>query len=195
MQRIHTFLVSLMFVFVVSSALHAESFEIDPEHSSVTFKIRSWFFHTEGKFKEFQGVIEYDPSDFSTWSTNAAIQAASIDTGIAKRDKHLRSDDFFNVEKFPTITFKSIGVTKVTETSAHINGELTLHGVTKPVVLNLERDKAKDAKDESRVHFIATTSINRKDFGISWSRAAEGGGLTIGHKVKILIQVEAIQKT
>ena len=195
MKRIRAFLYGLLIIFILSPIVYAKNFEIDPQRSLVAFKIRSWFLHVDGRFMQFRGSIHYDPKDPSSWSTNATIQAASIDTHIARRDKHLRSEDFFDVEKFPTMTFQSTGVTEVNETSAKLKGKLTLHGVTKPVVLDLRmKSSGEGEKDKTRARFTATTKINRKDFGIVWNRAIEGGGLVIGNEVNVTIEVEAILK-
>ena len=193
MEKIRSFLYGLLITFILSPVVHAGTFEIDPSHSFVAFKIRSWFLHVDGRFTEFKGSIQYDPKDPSSWSTHATIQAVSIDTHITRRDKHLRSEDFFDVEKFPTMTFQSTGVTEVNETSAKLKGKLTLHGVTKPVVLDLRmKSSGEGEKDKTRARFTATTKINRKDFGIVWNRAIEGGGLVIGNEVNVTIEVEAI---
>lgn len=196
MKRIRSFFCALTLVLLLSPVLYAKTFEIDPHHSAVAFKIRNLFLHVDGRFTEFKGSIHYDPKDPSSWSTNATIQAASIDTRITRRDKHLRSADFFDVEKFPIMTFISTGVTDVTETGAKLKGELTLHGVTKPVVLDLRmKGSGEDAKDKTRARFTATTKINRKDFGLVWNRAVEGGGFVIGNEVTVTIEVEAILRS
>ena len=195
MKQVRFFLWSFLLSVILSPALHAATYEIDPAQSEVKFKIRSWFFHVGGRFKDFKGSVQYDPKDSSSWSTEAVIQTSSIDTKIGSRDKHLRSPDFFDAARFPAITFKSTGVSNVTASSAKLNGELTLHGVTKPVVLDLKIKDGGDAKDQTHAHFTATGTLDRKDFGMTWNKAAEGGGMIIGHDVKVTIEIEAVRKS
>ena len=171
----------------------AAPYKIDSDHSTVGFKIHHLLSYVNGRFNQFEGAFDYDPEKPDTWKAAVAIQAASIDTNVAPRDKHLRSADFFDVEKFPTITFKSTGVTDVTPTSAKLPGLLTLHGIEKPVVLHLEiHGVLKDPWGNTKAGFTATTKINRKDFGLTWNKALETGQWLVGEEVLITLEVEGI---
>lgn len=172
----------------------AATYTIDADHSSVTFKIRHLFSKVTGNFNQFEGTIEYEPGKPETWETQALIQAASIDTNVEKRDNHLRSKEFFDVEKFPTITFKSARVTDAATEGAKLHGDLTIHGVTKPVVLDLAiHGVGDDPWGNTRAGFTATTKIDRKEFGITWNQPVVGG-LMLGDEVEITLEVEGLLK-
>lgn len=171
----------------------AATYQIDTDHTTVSFKIRHLLSYVQGHFREFEGSFDYDPEKPDTWKVSAAIQAASIDTNVAPRDKHLRSKDFFEVETFPTLTFQSTGVKDVTASNAKVEGLLSIHGIEKPVVLDLEiHGVAKDPWGNVRAAFTATTTINRKDFGLTWNQAVETGQLLVGEEVAITLEVEGI---
>lgn len=183
----------LLSVFLFGPTALAAPYKIDPDHTSVTFKIRHVLSHVPGRFNQFEGSFDYDPEKPETWKVNATVQAASIDTNVAPRDKHLRSPDFFDVAKYPTLTFVSTGVTDVTPTSAKLNGLLTIHGVEKPVVFDLEiNGVAKDPWGNVRASFTATTKVNRKDFGLTWNQALETGQFLVGEEVVIALEVEGL---
>lgn len=176
-------------------AAWATQYEIDQAHSTVNFKIRHLFSYTNGTFKEFSGKFNYVPGKPEEWTAEAVIQAKSIDTNVADRDTHLRSADFFDVEKFPTLTFKSTKVTDVSGDSAKLHGMLSLHGVEKPVVLDLKaHGEGKDPWGNVRSGFTATTKLNRKDFGLEWNKALETGQLLVGEEVEVTLEVEGIAK-
>ena len=178
-----------------SHSAQAATYALDADHTTVEFKIRHLFSYVRGTFDQFEGTIEYDPAHPETWKTTATIQAASIDTRVAERDKHLRSKDFFEVETYPTLTFASTSVTDATATGAKLQGNLTLHGVTKPVVLDVEiHGVGKDPWGNTRAGFTATTTINRKDFGLTWNKAVEAGQLLVGEEVQITLEVEGLLK-
>ena len=171
----------------------ATSYAIDPDHTTVSFKIRHIFSRVEGTFNEFQGSFDYVPDHPEQWKASATIQAASIDTRVAKRDDHLRSPDFFDAATFPTITFTSAKVTDVTASSAKLLGLLTMHGVEKPVALDLVvHGEGKDPRGVLRSGFTATTTIHRKDFGLNWNKALESGQLLVGEDVEITLEVEGV---
>ncbi|MBI3307471.1 MAG: polyisoprenoid-binding protein [Candidatus Omnitrophica bacterium] len=173
----------------------AANYNLDPDHTSINFKIRHLFSKVSGNFTQFEGKVEYDPDKPETWKTTATIQAASIDTRVPPRDKHLRSKDFFDVEKFPTLTFESTKVTDVADGRAKLHGNLTIHGVTKEVVFDLEiHGVGKDPWGNVRAGFTATAKINRKDFGLNWNEAVETGQLLVGEEVEITLEIEAIQE-
>ena len=180
-------------LFLFGTSASAATYKIDPDHTTVGFKIRHLLSNVQGRFNHFDGTFDYDPEKPDTWKTTATIQAASIDTNVAPRDKHLRSADFFDVEKFPTLTFTSTGVTEVTATGAKLSGLLTLHGIEKPVVLDLEiHGVAKDPWGNVKAGFTATMKINRKDFGLTWNQALETGQFLVGDEANITLEVEGI---
>lgn len=184
-----------LFFFSLSSSVSAAEYKIDPQHTTVSFKVRHLLSYVEGRFNEFEGTFKYDPEKPETWKADMTVQAAGIDTNVAPRDKHLRGPDFFDVEKFPTLTFKSTDVTDVTPSGAKLNGLLTLHGIEKPVVFDLQiHGTIKDPWGNSLAAFTAATVINRKDFGLTWNQAAEAGQLLVGEEVTITLEVSGIQK-
>jgi len=173
----------------------AATYTLDADHTAVSFKVRHLFSYVRGTFNQFEGTFEYEPGAPDTWKANAVIQADSIDTRVKERDKHLRSKDFFEVDKFPAITFVSTKVTDVTPEGAKLHGDLTIHGVTRPVVLDLAIHGAgKDPWGNVRSGFTATTAINRKDFGLTWNQALEAGKVLVGDEVEITIEVEGLLK-
>lgn len=193
MKRLKLCTFIFLAILFVNSRAFAATFAIDSDHSTVSFKIRHLLSNVQGNFRKFEGVFDYDPEKPNTWKANATIDAASIDTNVEKRDNHLRSADFFDVAKFPTIRFTSTEITEATETGAKLHGILSMHGVEKPVVLDLEiYGIAQDPTGGTRAGFTATTVINRKDFGISWNKALEAGQLLVGEEVKITIEVEGV---
>lgn len=172
------------------------TYSIDKAHSEVTFQVRHLLTKVRGRFSEFEGTINYDPAKPEASSVEATIQAASIDTNEPQRDAHLKSADFFDVEKFPTLTFKSTGVTKKSDDTYELSGDLTIHGVTKPVTLAVTAlGSARDPWGVDRVAFEAETTINRKDFGLNWNAALETGGFLVGDDVKIMLSVQAVPKS
>ncbi|MBI4430143.1 MAG: polyisoprenoid-binding protein [Candidatus Omnitrophica bacterium] len=171
----------------------AVTYKLDTTHTTVGFKIRHLFSWVQGTFNEFEGTFDYDPEHPETWKTEAAIQAASIDTRVEQRDKHLRSADFFAVETYPTITFKSTQITDATAEVAKVNGLLSIHGVEKPVVLDLQiHGVGKDPWGNTRAGFTASVKINRKDFGLNWNELLETGQVLVGEEVFITIEVEGL---
>ncbi len=182
-------------VLLLAPTAWATTYTIDVDHTTVGFKIRHLFSKVSGTFDQVEGSFDYVPGKPEVWKTTATIQAASINTRVAPRDKHLRSKDFFEVETYPTITFISTGVTDATATIAKLNGVLTIHGVEKPVTLDLEiHGEAKDPWGNQRSGFTATTTINRKDFGLNWNEVVETGQLLVGEEVEITLEVEGIAK-
>ncbi len=163
----------------------------DPVHSTVGFKIRHLFSNVEGHFKKFTGEIQVDPDHPETASVSCSIETTTIDTGNAKRDEHLRTADFFDVVKFPAMTFKSKKVTVLGPDSATVVGDLTLHGVTKDVTLNVKLlGKGKGMKGSLTSGWEATTRIKRSEFGLVWGKVVEGTDL-VGDDVDIDLQIAA----
>ena len=176
--------------------LCAATYKIDPTHSAVTFEISHLTISkVHGRFDRFAGSIDYEPGKPNLWKAQAAIDVASINTNVEARDKHLRSADFFNVEKFPSMIFKSTGVSKVRGMKGRLQGELTLLGVTKPVVLEVEGSgPVKDPWGDERLGAVARTKINRKDFGMVWNKTLDNGGLMIGEEVEIVLELECVKE-
>jgi polyisoprenoid-binding protein YceI len=170
--------------------------KIDGMHSEADFAIKHMSISTvHGTFRGISGTITYDPADVAKSGVEATIDVTSVDTGVAPRDKHLKSPDFFDTDKFPTMTFKSTSVHKAGD-HYDVTGDLTLHGVTKPVVLKLEDPgKAETGMDGKSVHrgFTATTTINRKDFGLTWNGTLKSGDAVLGDDVKIELDIEGSQ--
>ena len=178
-----------------SPAAWATTYKIDPNHSTVSFKVRHLVSNVRGMFNQFDGSFTYVPDHPEQWKAAATIQAASIDTRVEKRDNHLRSKDFFDAATYPTITFTSTEVTDATPTSGKLHGLLMIHGVEKPVVLDLDiHGEGKDPWGNMRSGFTATTRIDRKDFGLTWNKAVETGQLLVGDEVDITLEVEGVVK-
>ena len=194
-RRLIIGLCSLALLLTVGQPVWAATYALDPDHTAVSFKIRHLFSHVMGTFDQFEGTFDYEPGQPATWKASAVIQAASINTRVKERDHHLRSKDFFEVEKYPTLTFQSTKVTDVTAIGAKLQGTLTIHGVEKPVVLDLTiHGVGKDPWGNTRAAFTATTKINRKEFGLTWNKALETGQLLVGEEVEITIDVEGLLK-
>ena len=173
----------------------AASYTIDPDHTSVSFKIRHLFSNVQGQFTQFEGTFQLDLDKPETASASGTIKTDSINTNVKERDNHLRSADFFDVAKYPTIDFKTTKITEATKEHAKAEGLLTIHGVEKPVVMDVDIHGAgKDPWGNVRAAFTATTKINRKDFGLTWNQALETGQLLVGEEVTITIEAEGILK-
>ncbi len=178
-----------------SSASQAAVYQVDADHTTVSFKIRHLFSKVQGNFKKYEGTLEYEPGKPETWNASGTIDVNSIDTNVPERDKHLKSADFFDVEKFPTISFKTTKVVESSETNAKLEGLLTMHGVEKPVLLDVDiLGVGKDPWGNVRASFTVKTQISRKDFGIVWNEKLESGGVLLGEEIDIILEVEGIQK-
>ena len=184
-------------IFLASLPLFAaDLYNIDKVHSAAEFKIRHMVSQVGGKFDDFGGSVNFDKANPANSTVEFTIQTASIDTATPDRDKHLRSADFFDVEKYPTITFKS---TKIAagglKDSYNVTGNLTMHGVTKTVTLPVAfLGFVKDPWGNDRAGFELETTLNRKDYGIVWNQALDAGGYLLGDDVKIAINLEAVKK-
>jgi polyisoprenoid-binding protein YceI len=171
--------------------------EIDPAHTSAQFAVRHLMVSTvRGEFSKVNGTVTLNEQDPTQSTVEATIDAASLNTRIAKRDEHLKSPDFFDVARYPTITFKSKKIEAAGDGKFKVTGDLTMHGVTKEVVLNVEGTPKpiKDPTGKLRIGGGAATRINRKDFGINYNRVLETGGVVVGDEVDITIDVELTQK-
>ena len=167
----------------------------DTGHSAVNFSVRHMMFgKTRGQFNRWQGRLQLVPEKLTSSSVEVTIDASSIVTGDEQRDTHLRSADFLDAEKFPTLTFRSTRVDDLGGGNLRILGDLTVHGTTREVVLEAEYGgNTKDPWGNNRAGFGARTSIDRTDFGLKWNMALEAGGIVVGNKVDIEIEVEAVQ--
>ena len=173
------------------------TYQVDQDHSSFQFKVRHMTVsNVKGEFNKVKGVVKIDENDITNLTVEVNIEAASVNTDHAKRDDHLRSEDFFYVAKYPTITFVSKKVTRVDENRLKVVGDLTIRGVTKEITVDVEgpTPEVKDPGGNIRRGATGTSKINRKDFGIAWSKVLDGGGLVVGDEVNISIEVELVRK-
>lgn len=176
-------------------ALHGATYTIDPAHSKAQFSVRHMMVsNVRGEFTKISGTVDYDQQNPTAIRIDATIDATSINTGEPKRDAHLKSPDFFDTTKHPVLTFKSKSARK-TGFGLAVTGELTIHGVTREVVLDVEgpTTEIKDMMGSLRRGATATARINRRDFGLTWNAALETGGLVVGDQVSITIDVEAVR--
>jgi polyisoprenoid-binding protein YceI len=165
---------------------------IDRSHSEVGFQVRHLLSKVRGRFTEFEGIIEFDPSAPASSRVDVTIQARSIDTGEADRDKHLRSADFFEVDTHPALAFKSTSVTPGGENRYDVAGDLTIHGMTRQVTLPASfLGSAQDPWGNTKFVFEAELTLNRKDFGLTWNAALETGGFLVGDEVKVTLSIQA----
>ncbi len=170
-------------------------YDIDVTHSAIHFYVRHMVISkVHGRFAKWTGKVELDPSNLTTAKVEVRIDAASIDTQVSDRDAHLKSPDFFDVAKYPELVFTSKKVEKSGD-GYRVAGELTMHGVTKPVVLEAEfNGTGKDPWGNERAGFSAKASLDRKDYGLTWNKALEAGGVLVGDKVEISIELEAVKQ-
>jgi len=181
---------------MTASADTISTWNIDPTHSSAEFKVKHLMIsHVKGHFPKLSGVLTLDESDLAKSSVEAAIDVTSIETRDPQRDGHLKSADFFDVEKFPTMTFKSTSVNPGSAGEGTVTGDLTIRDVTKSVVFHVEgpTDPVKDPWGNHRVAVSATTKISRKEFGLTWSAPLETGGVMIGDEVIITLDVQFVK--
>ena len=169
---------------------------IDNTHSEVSFSVRHMMIsNVRGRFEDFKGTVYFDEAEPEKSTVNVEINAASINTRDANRDNHLRSPDFLNVEKYPTITFQCKQVERVDDTHGRIIGDLTIRGVTHEVVLNTEyAGQSKSPWGTFSAGFSATTKFNRKDWGLTWNQNLETGGLLVGDMITVNIELEIIKQ-
>jgi polyisoprenoid-binding protein YceI len=170
----------------------AVTWAIDANHSELVFRIRHLVSRVNGTFREWGGTVTADPANLAGGAVDVTIKTASIDTRNERRDNHLRTGDFFLADSFPEITFKSRSV-KVEGENVTVAGDLTMRGVTKPVVLEGRYLGITGTPGKRRLGFEASTRVNRLDYGVKWNRAAEGGGAVLGDEVDIVITVAAVE--
>jgi len=195
MRRIAIMGFAVLFL-ALPAVVPAATWEFDAAHTGVHFKVRHLMVsHVRGDFEKVSGTIVYDEQDISRSSAEITIDAASINTRVAKRDAHLKSPDFLDTEKFPLIVFRSKKVEKAGEGKVRMTGDLTIRGVTREVVLDIEgpTPPIKDLEGKTRVGGTASTTIKRKDFGLTWNKAIETGGVVVGDGVEITIDIEIVK--
>ena len=180
-------------VLISAGAFAADSFVIDKNHSEAIFQVRHMVSRVSGRFDDFAGTITVDRANPSVSSVEFTIKAPSIDTGVADRDKHLRSADFFDAEKYPEITFKSTAIKPSGRKDVYdVTGTFTMRGVTKTITLPVEfLGFIKDPRGNERAGFSTHTTLNRKDYGINWNRALDNGGALLSDDVDVTVNIEA----
>jgi len=177
------------------AAAARETWVVDKAHSMTQFKIRHLMSNVTGRFRDFDATVAIDRADPARSSVEFTIQAASIDTSENTRDEHLRSPDFFEATKYPTISFKSSVVTPKSATRFDVTGDLTMHGVTRRITLPVEfLGFGKDARGNERAGFNIETTLDRKEYNITWNRLLDEGGLLLGDEVKVMIDLELVKK-
>jgi polyisoprenoid-binding protein YceI len=190
--------VSLFFVLSLPVFVFGAAWQIDPDHSSFQFKIRHLTVsNVKGNFsKVIKGSLLFDDKDIPATKGEVVIDAASVNTSHAKRDEHLRGPDFFDVARYPTITFVSRQVTQTGPDQLRVVGDLTLHGVTREIAIDLQgpTPEVKDPWQSFRRGFTGATKINRKDFGMTWNKALDSGGMIVGDEVEISVEIEIVRK-
>jgi len=188
-------LLSLLATPLFAQEAAPDVFGVDKAHSSTAFKVRHMMSNVTGNFRDFDAVITLDRENPAKSSVEFTIQSTSIDTDNNNRDEHLRSPDFFEVAKYPTITFKSKSVKPKSKTEFVVTGDLTMHGVTKRITLPVTfLGFGKDPRGNEKGGFEIETTLNRKDFGIVWNRAIDEGGVLLGDDVKVSIDLEVGKK-
>lgn len=198
MRRFHILAVAATVALLSAAAVaQAVQYQIDPVHSSAHFSVRHMMVsNVRGEFAKVTGTVVYDPKNLKASSVEAVIDATTINTHEPKRDDHLKSPDFFDVAKYPTLTFKSKKLEKAGKGKLRVTGDLTIHGVTREVVLEVEGPAAEvKAGPMLKSGASAATTIKRKDFGLEWNRALEAGGWVVGDEVRITLEIEMGRKT
>jgi polyisoprenoid-binding protein YceI len=172
------------------------TWNIDPAHSVAEFKVKHMMIsNVKGQFSRLSGTLVFDESVLANSRVDVSLDAASIHTGDDQRDAHLKSADFFDVEKFPTLTFKSAGVRVVRDGELSVEGDLTIHGITRKVSLAVDgpTPPSKDPWGNTRIAISASTKINRKDYGLTWNAALETGGILVGEEVTIALETQFVK--
>ena len=188
--------VGIAAVLSLPAAAATSNWQLDPAHSAAQFSVRHMAISTvRGAFSSVKGTVVLDDADITKSTVNVTIDVNTVDTREPNRDKDLKSDHFFDVEHFPTITFKSKKVEQVSPGKLKVTGDLTIRGTTKEVVLDVEGPSVavKDPWGNTRAAVSATTKINRQDFGVKWNATLDGGGLVVGDEVSITIDAEMIK--
>ena len=172
------------------------TWNLDAAHSVAEFKVKHMMIsNVKGQFTKLTGALHFDEQDITNSAVEASIDAGSIHTRDAQRDAHLKSADFFDVEKFPALTFKSTAITRKSDDELAVAGDLTIHGVTRKIVFAVEgpTPSAKDPWGNTRLGLSATARINRKDYGLTWNAALETGGILVGDEITITLDVQFVK--
>jgi polyisoprenoid-binding protein YceI len=175
--------------------MNSTTWNIDSAHTGINFAVRHMVVSkVRGRFGKYSGTITLDDADIARSSVEVSVDASSLDTGVADRDTHLRSPDFFDVEKFPELTFRSKRIEQVEDTRYRVIGDLTIRGVSREVALDAEYGgRGKDPWGNERIGFVAKTSIDRKEFGLTWNQTLETGGILVGDRVEIELDVQGVR--
>jgi len=187
----------ILVFFVIPIFAYGATWQIDPDHSSFQFKVRHLMVsNVKGDFTKVRGMVTIDEQNIANLKVDITIDAASVNTGHAKRDEHLRNADFFDVTKYPTITFVSKKIERTGANTLKVRGDLIIRGVTKEITVDVEGPtvEVKDPGGNFRRGATATAKINRQDFGIMWNRVLDTGGVVVGDEVNIYVEVELIKK-
>ncbi len=189
--------VALAAVIASPASAATTTWQIDPAHTAAGFAVKHLMISTvRGQFKGVNGTVVWDDQDISKSTIDVTIDAKTVDTSEPKRDEDLRSEKFFDTAKYPTITFKSKTIENVSAGKLKVTGDLTIHGVSKEVVLDVEgpSNPVKDPWGNTRVAASATTKVNRQDYGVKWNANIDGGGVVVGDDINIIIDLEMIKK-
>jgi polyisoprenoid-binding protein YceI len=177
------------------AAAEVATYTVDKAHSEATFQVRHLVSKVSGEFRQFDGTIKMDPANLAVSSVTFTIDASSIDTDVADRDKHLRSDDFFAVEKYPTITFESTRIEAMGSNEYAVTGKLTMRGVTKEITLPVTfLGEVKDPWGNTKAGFETSTTLNRQDYGINWNKTLDQGGVLVSDDVNVDINLEVLKQ-
>jgi polyisoprenoid-binding protein YceI len=190
-------MIAVVALLLIPTLAPASTWQIDPDHTNIQFKVRHLMVsNVKGVFHKFSGMVDIDDKDVTRSKVTIAIDTASVDTGVAKRDEDLKSDHFFEVVKYPSMTFASRKIEKVGADNLKVTGDLTIHGITREVVLDVEGPSAaiKDPWGGMRRGASAAAKINRKDFGLTWNKVLETGGVVVGDDIAINLEVELVKK-
>jgi polyisoprenoid-binding protein YceI len=183
--------IALFAALVASPALAGETFVVDPPHSEAVFQVRHFVTKVRGRFNDFTGTINVDRANPTASSVELKIATASLDTGHPGRDKHLRSADFFDVEKFPEITFRSTQIVPRGQDRYDVTGTFTMHGVTREITVPVSFLGFMGSGPTEKAGFSAEFTLNRKDYGIVWNRTLDAGGTVLGDEVFVSVNIEA----
>lgn len=191
MRRALSYAFSLALLLPALASADPVVYKVDSDHSGIGFTVRHFVSNVPGRFKDFDGVIKYDAQNPAASSVSFTVQAASIDTDNGDRDDHLRGPEFFDVAKFPTLTFSSTSVKAVDADTLEVTGDLTMRGVTKKVTLPVEILGVMKGPRGEKAGFETTFKLDRKEYGVNWNRVLDNGGAILGDEVKVNISIEA----
>ncbi len=189
-------IIAICLMLALPTLSSATTWNIDPDHSNVGFKVKHMMVsNVKGIFEKYTGIVEINDKDITQSKIEVTIDTNSINTNVEKRDEHLRSADFFDVANYPTIKFVSKKVAKAAKGALKVTGDLTIHGITKEVVLDMDplSKESKDPWGNTRRGTSASTKISRKDFGLNWNKTLETGGVLVGDEIIISLEIEMVK--